>query len=290
MPEEENVESSLSLSLQEGLREIAQSIIDYAPQILGAVVLFIFGLIVATILKFVAIKLFASLSRLVARIPKLQNLKGVRIKSSYTRIAGEVIYWATIAIFATACANLLGWNLATQWLDSVVSFLPSLISGLLIVFVGIFIGKLVRSATAAAANRYQLKRPETIAKLSQAIVVFGFAIVGIEQIGVNLHFLTNLLVVVVGILLFGAAIAFGLGAQNLVANIIGVQRFRKHCSTGERLRIGDVEGEVIEFSQTSIVLDAPDGRIVIPAKLFQEQLSRILNESDEPSETKNANG
>lgn len=290
MPEENNDGFDLKLRIQESLNEIAQRFIDHAPQIIGAALLFIIGLIAASILKFGANKLLKALNSLVARVPKLQNAKGARIRPTYTRIIGEVIYWTTLAIFVTASANVLGWNLLTQWLDSIVSFLPSLISGLLIVFVGLFVGNLARSATTATANRYHVKRSDTLGRVAQAIVIFGFTIVGIEQIGLNLHFLTNVFVVVIGILLFGAALSYGLGSQTLVANIIGIQRIRKHCSVGERLKIGDTEGEVIEFSQTSIILDAKDGRVVVPAKLFQEQLSRILNDSEEESQPPQTNG
>jgi RNase P/RNase MRP subunit p29 len=36
------------------------------------------------------------------------------------------------------------------------------------------------------------------------------------------------------------------------------------------LRIGEVEGRVIEITQLSIVLDTAEGRAVIPAKQFNE--------------------
>ena len=71
----------------------------------------------------------------------------------------------------------------------------------------------------------------------------------------------------------GGALAFGLGAKNLIANIIGAQNLRKHCRIGEFMQLGTVEGIVIDITQTSIVLDTEKGRSIIPAKLFQEQVS-----------------
>ena len=142
---------------------------------------------------------------------------------------------------------------------------------------------------ATAATRSNVNRAHTLGQVAQATIIFGFAVVGIEQIGLDLHFLTDIFVVVLGILLAGASLAFGIGARTLVANIIGIQRIRRHCSIGERLQIGNAEGEILELTQTSIVLDTAQGRTVIPAKLFQEQPSQILSDEVIISETKGAN-
>ena len=43
----------------------------------------------------------------------------------------------------------------------------------------------------------------------------------------------------------------------------------------------DVEGSIVEVTQTSIVLDTEYGRSVIPAKLFQEQVSSFKSRTEE---------
>jgi len=98
---------------------------------------------------------------------------------------------------------------------------------------------------------------------------------------INLYFLTNTLIVVLGVLTAGAAIAFGLGAKTLIANIIGAQYIQKHCRISEQLQIGDVTGNITEVTQTSIVIETETGRAVIPAKCFQEQISRFISNKDE---------
>jgi len=89
----------------------------------------------------------------------------------------------------------------------------------------------------------------------------------------DVDFLSTLIVVITGTLFAGAALAFSLGARTLVANLLGAQYSRKHCRIGERLKLGDIEGEVVEITQMSIVLDTGNGRAVVPAKLFQELVS-----------------
>ena len=90
-----------------------------------------------------------------------------------------------------------------------------------------------------------------------------------------MDFLSSLIVVIIGTLLAGATLAFGFGAKTLVANIIGAQYTRRHCKSGETLKIGELEGVILEITQSSIILDTGAGRAVIPAKKFQEEITQF---------------
>ena len=121
--------------------------------------------------------------------------------------------------------------------------------------------------------------------LFEKIIVFiTTLIIGIKQIGINVDFITNVLVVTLGAFLGGAALAFGMGARTLVANIIGGQHVRERCRVGEQMQLGGYEGKVVEVTQTSIILDTKLGRTVIPAKHFQEQVSSFISSTAESNE------
>lgn len=264
----------------ESFQEVLHKLIEYAPRIIGAIALLLAGLVVAYILKLISQKTIEGLNVLLARISK----SNIRIHLSYTKTIGNVLFWMVFSLFLAGSADLLGWTLLTEWLDSVVAFLPNLVSGLLIVFIGIVVGNLARSGIATAATRSSIGNAILLGRIAHAIIIFSFTVIGIEQIGINLHFLTEVSVVILAILMAGAALAFGLGAKSLVANIIGIQRIRHHCNVGERLSIKGYEGEIVELTQTSIIIDSADGRIIIPAKLFQDEVTQIKN-SPEPAES-----
>jgi small-conductance mechanosensitive channel len=81
---------------------------------------------------------------------------------------------------------------------------------------------------------------------------------------------------VVAGLLGGAALAFGLGARSLVANVIGAQYTRRHCQVGDLIRLGATEGEVIEIAQAGIVIATAEGKAIIPARLFHEEVCHVI--------------
>jgi small-conductance mechanosensitive channel len=180
-----------------------------------------------------------------------------------------------MVFFLAVGANILGWDLFSGWLDSIVSYLPGLVTGLLIILGGFLLSNLARAAILTATQHASLEQSALMARAAQVVIVFSAVIIGVEQIGLNIGFLSTLSVVVVAILLAGAALAFSLGARDLVANVIGAQYTRKHCRVGDRIRIAAVEGEIVEVAQSCIVVATVEGRAVIPAKLFHEEVCVI---------------
>ncbi len=278
-----------TLSWQESIthtfEEFTTQIIAHAPQLIGAIALLIVGWIAAKILAVFSRKLVGSFDSLFQRAAQADGARQEKMKRSYAVIVSKVVFWTVMIFFISATANMLGWQMFSTWMNSVVIYLPNLITGLLIILGGFLLGNGARNIVVSTAHSAGIEQVQILASVVKTVVIFSALVIGIEQIGINVGFLTNALVVAVGVFLGGAALAFGLGAGTLVANVIGGQYVRKHCRVGEQMRLGEVEGTVVEVTQTSIILDTELGRTVIPAKHFQEQVSSFVSSREEASET-----
>lgn len=259
-------------AIDETFNDLSQQFVQYFPQIVGTIALLVVGWIVATALAVSAQKLIEGLDALFVRFSHPETGQHERIQRSYAMIINKLVFWVVMVFFFAVGANVLGWDLFSGWLDRIVSYIPGLVTGLLIILGGILMSNLARAGITTAAQRAGLEQSTLMARAAQVVIIFSAVIIGVEQIGLNIGFLSNLSVVVVAILLAGAALAFSLGARDLVANVIGAQYTRKHASVGDRLRIGAVEGEIVEVAQSSIVVATGDGKAVIPAKLFHEEV------------------
>jgi len=262
----------------------ASQVIAAAPQLLGAAAVLLAGWIIAQLLRVSTRKLIRGIDTLWSSGAGEDSAGQLRAKRTHAIIAGNLVFWVTLTFFIATAAHMAGWEMLSDWMDSIVIYLPNLVSGLLIILGGFLLSNFVRKAVISAAESAGMAQSPVLARISQVVVIFTALLIGIEQIGVNVDFLTNVLIVIVGVLLAGPALAFGLGARTLVANVIGAQYLRKHCRIGERMRLDDVEGSIVEVTQTSIVLDTEDGRAVVPAKLFHEYISRFRSRTEEHDE------
>jgi hypothetical protein len=279
---DKNQISDWQMSLASTYDEFISQFIAFAPLLAGALALLIVGWMIAYILRLATRKLIHGFDTIFNASTKNPNAEQQKMKRSYAVIISNLAFWIVMVFFITAAANLLGWKMVSNGLASLINYLPNLVSGLLIILAGILLGNLAKSTLMNATNSVGINQIGLLARVIQLVILFTSLIIGIEQIGINVGFLTNALVVSIGMLFAGGALAFGLGAKDLIANIIGAQNIRKHCRIGEFMQIGAAEGFLIDVTQTSIVLDTEKGRSVVPAKLFQEHISSFYSES-EPS-------
>ncbi|MFN2349328.1 MAG: hypothetical protein ABR558_07120, partial [Thioalkalivibrio sp.] len=77
-------------------------------------------------------------------------------------------------------------------------------------------------------------------------------------------FITQLSLITLASLLGGLSIAFALGARQYVANLVAQPEMTRYAS-GDRLRIDDDEGVIVEIYRTGLTLETDQGLVSIPA-------------------------
>lgn len=268
----------LRAALTDTYGEFSRQLVAHVPQLLGAILLLLAGWVVAYLLQLLTRKLIGGLDALFSRFSRHPD-RHKQIQVSSANLISKFVFWIVLIFFFTAAAKMLGWELFSGWLQSLIRYLPSLVTGLLIILIGFLVANAARPALAGAAASAGVAHSDMLAHTVQIVIIFTAVVIGVEQIGINVGFLTTIMVVVAGVLLAGGALAFALGANTLVANMIGAQFARKNCRIGEVLNIAGLEGELVEITQTALVLETPEGRAFIPAKLYHEQISLLSTSS-----------
>ena len=117
----------------------------------------------------------------------------------------------------------------------------------------------------------------------QAAILVTALVLGISQIGIDVTLLVTLIAIVAAAGAGSIALAFALGARSFVSNLIGAHYLQQHYQPGQQARMGDVEGVIVELTPVSVVLATDAGRIIVPAKVFSDQVTAVLTEevSDE---------
>jgi small-conductance mechanosensitive channel len=147
---------------------------------------------------------------------------------------------------------------------------------LVVVFGAIIAGHLVRQAVDRAATAAGLAQPGLLARAAQAALVFLGIVTAADELGIQSTMLTVVVATVVGSVLGGATLAFGLGSRVAVSNIVAMFYLLKTYRVGQVVRIGDVEGEIVEITQTGVFISSPAGRVLVPGRRFSEETSTLL--------------
>ena len=251
------------------------------PQIIGAVLLLILGWLVARLARGIATRLVKGVDRFTWLVRKSGTTTSPKIGESTASVIGKIVYWITILIFVTSAASLLGMNMFVGWLNKLVDHLPNILSGALIICAGVIFGNLAYQVISSTTLNMSVSQRMILARSAQFFTLVMLILIGVDQIGVDITAVITILAVVVGAVLGGLAIAFGIGARRLVSNLLGVRYLNRNYQVGERIKIDEFEGTILEIASVSVVLDADQGRVTIPARLFSEQPSILVKRENE---------
>ena len=101
-------------------------------------------------------------------------------------------------------------------------------------------------------------------------------VVGLDQIGIDITVIITVLAVTVAAFLGGLSLAFSLGARVFVSNVIGAHYLDQDFRPGQRIRVRDIEGTILEISNVAVIIETIDGRLTVPAHLFAEEVTLIM--------------
>lgn len=277
--------SDLSQSLQTLQATLAgtyRSFIEYLPHFLAALLLLLAGWLVARLLRAVCIRLAGGLNNVLVRLSRWSRAKRrLTLTSGARTLIGNVVFWIVILLFVAMAARVARLELFTIWLDRIVAWLPTLLAGGLIVLAGWFVSTLVRDLVSATLDGAGSAQSELIGRVVQSAIFLAAMVIGLDQIGIDITFLTTLFAIIVGGLLLAVALAFGLGARDLVANLIGAQQVTRLLEPGQVARIDEIEGQVLEVTPTCVVLSTEEGRMAVPARRFQQVAVLVVTADDD---------
>jgi hypothetical protein len=174
-------------------------------------------------------------------------------------------------ISVVLATEILGLGMFVSWLSEIVRYLPLLVSGLLIVLAGFIVSSLVRDLVTSAMASSGMSQGDAVGRLIQVIILFTAIVIGTDQAGINVSFLSMISAIILAATLGSVALAFGLGARSYVANLIAAHYLRKDLRSGDRIRFGDIQGAIIEVNNSRMILDTDLGRVSIPASLLEQQ-------------------
>ena len=133
--------------LQGPLLELWSTIISYLPNLLGAIVVFLIGVIVAMVLRSAVERVVALLriDDLAKKLELTQQFERVGLRLHIGSLLGWIVKWFFVIIGLIAATDVLGWDQVTDYLAQVVLFVPNVIISVIILLAGILLGNFVQN-------------------------------------------------------------------------------------------------------------------------------------------------
>jgi small-conductance mechanosensitive channel len=248
---------------------------DFLPQLAGALVLLVLGLLIARLLARLTTRalIAAGLDELTVRWRVDETLARARLSPSLASLAGSAVRITLSVVVVFASLTLLGLEPLSQSLNEAVLFLPNLLAALALLLAGVVLAGFARERVDRLT--YQMDFPVPLGQFAQLSTLGIFGITALAQLGVS----AGILFTVIAILLAAAAgtfaLAFGLGGRE-VAKALNAGRFvRGAFEIGQTISIGGVRGEIIAIEPEATVIRTAEGSVRVPNHMIIESVVTV---------------
>lgn len=219
--------------LQGSVLGVWESVVMALPNILGALIVFILGLIIAVVLRHVIVKLvyLLRIDDLAAKFELKQTFDRVGIRLNVGEFFGWIIKWFFIIVALVAATDIMGWDQVTDYLKQVVLYIPNVIISVIILLAGILLANFVRNIVKSAVEAAKLSSADFLSGIAKwAILIFSF-MAALVQLQIAPNLIQVLFTGLVAMLALAGGLAFGLGGKDHAARFL--DRLRDDISSNQ---------------------------------------------------------
>ncbi len=133
------------------------------------------------------------------------------------RALAKLVFWLVMLVVILLASTALGLEGINQMFGIMLGYIPTLISAIVIVILGMIVGEFVRALVLASAGT--VAGVPTLAKLAKGAVILIALFMALQQLGVAEEIVTAAFTLILGAVALAAGLAFGLGNRDLAGEI-----------------------------------------------------------------------
>ncbi len=194
-----------------------ENILDFLPNFLTSLLIFVLGIFIAIALKKIFARLFRAinLDKLSERCGFSEILKKGGIKEPVSHLFSRIIGWLTVLIFLIVSLRALNVPTIERLLEEFFLYLPNVFVAILILLVGYLLSNFLGRTVLIASVNAGFKMSGIIGKFVQFTVFFLSIAIALEQLGIGKETVLIAFTIIYGGVVFAFALAFGLGGRHI---------------------------------------------------------------------------
>ena len=204
------------------LELLGRQVLTELPYVLAMGIILLGGLFTAWVLGSFVERLFRMIGfdHLCDRLGMNAALLRGGVKTDPSRIVGRSIYWTAIMLASIAALGALNLTPINQFAQSLLAYVPHLVTAAVILLAGYFLSNFVSQAVLIAAVNAGLPPARLIAACSRWGLQVLAGAMSLEQLGIAQHIVVVGFGITWGGIVLAGAIAFGLGAADLAKEFL----------------------------------------------------------------------
>lgn len=197
--------------------------IQFLPKLLVAIIIFIAGWVVGSVLAEVIAKIVKA-----TKVDSVLESAGARsllekagFKLNTGAFLGGLVKWFIIVVFLVTAFDILGLQLVNQFLAyTVLAYLPQVVVATLMLIAAAVLADFAQKVTTGGARALESKQAGLVGGVARWAIWIVAILAAMNQLGIASTMMNTLFIGLVAMLSLAGGLAFGLGGRDAAARYI----------------------------------------------------------------------
>ena len=230
----------------------------FVPSLFGSLVILFAGYLLAKLLEKGTARLLRRLrfNELLERGGVTQAVERSGTHLNPARVIANLVFWFAMFAVLLVAANALGFDSLANVFSELVGYIPSVIAAIVIVILGIVLGRFVGGVIMASAGG--LHGGPTLSRVGRIGIIVIAVFMALQQLGIATDIVTTAFAILFGAIALAMALAFGLGNRELAGEVTRewYGRYRAERDAIERETAEREQEEEAEIEREEVADDA----------------------------------
>lgn len=272
------------MSIIEALEDVFYQMLSVIPNLIGAILLFLVGWIIAKLVAKVLKRVLVTLriDSVGDKLNEIEFIEKSNLKIVPSKILSKIVYYILLLIFTIAATETLGMETVSNLISDLIAYIPYVISALIFMVIGLLFADFIKGLVLTALKSLGVPSARMISNFIFYFLVITVAMSALAQAKVNTEFLNSNITLILGAIVAAFAIGYGFASRDIIANFLASFYSKGKVNLGDMVTINNTTGEVIAMDNSSLTIQTGDKRVIIPlSKLTTEKIeihAAVINE------------
>ncbi len=201
------------------LQNLWALVVGFIPQLLGALVVLLIGLIVAAGLERLVERLvfYLKIDALLEKLGVGAYLQRANLQLNAGHFLGRIVYWFMAVAFLLAAADILQFTALSGFLQDVLLYIPNVLIASLILLAGVVVANFLKGLVLASVLGARLHAAKFLGLATWWVVMIFGMLAAAVQLNIAVSIINTLITGIIAMLALAGGLAFGLGGKDVAA-------------------------------------------------------------------------
>ena len=270
----------MDMDLSKVLIDLLSDFAGSFKNFLLALLVYFIGWIVARTVSRIIAKVLKriGIDKLAERLNDIDMVANANFKIVPSAVLSKIVYYMLLLIFLIAATDVLGMQAVSDLVRDILNYIPSLISALIVLVLGLVIADFLKNIVKTASASLNIPASGMIANAVFYFVFLNVVMIALTQAGIGTAFIQNNLSIILAGIVIAFALGYGLASREIVANFLASFYSKDKVNIGDYVQIEGYEGEVVNVDNTSMTLQTKENKIIIPLSKLSSSTVVIKNQ------------